>query len=261
MIFWQWWYFSCSNFCPKQRFRYPKTAFKICCYLTTLFQYTQVKLWMCFFVIYYFRNSMDEERFLNHTFLLSQHCTIDKLRPINPIWHRPQTTYYKNYPAQGSSWALLNYTLYLMQATCVQIYAKQYFYFRSPSSPWPGPQWNSIFRVFFSAWSIYFHHVKNKKIMPYSTFSDHRAWLHICLLTKLGNLLVQNLGHNHLKNAEFLVWEVYVRENECLLLPILCTFQNPTDPVNLKCIVYHWWYKFERHRKSIAANGWSNQKP
>ena len=45
-----------------------------------------------FFVIYYFRNSMDEERFLNHTFLLSQHCTIDKLRPINPIWHRPQTT-------------------------------------------------------------------------------------------------------------------------------------------------------------------------
>ena len=82
-----------------------------------------------FFVIYYFRNSMDEERFLNHTFLLSQHCTIDKLRPINPIWHRPQTTYYKNCPAQGLSWALLNDTLYLMQATCVQIYAKQYLLF------------------------------------------------------------------------------------------------------------------------------------
>ena len=35
------------------------------------------------------------------------------------------------------------------------------------------------------------------------------------------------------RNAANITWRVYWRRNKCLLLSIVCNFQNPTDPLNL----------------------------
>ena len=58
-------------------------------------------------------------------------------------------------------------------------------YFRSPISPWRGPQWNSLFWAFFSRHGPYFYHTKNQPLLrPPSTFSEHWPWFWPYLLSE-----------------------------------------------------------------------------
>ena len=78
-------------------------------------------------------------------------------------------------------------------------------FFRSPISPWRGPQWKSLFGAFFSRHGLYFHHTKNQPpLRPPSTFSENWPWFWPYLLSKqfMKKKLVTNLGHYLLKKCK-----------------------------------------------------------
>ena len=65
---------------------------------------------------------------------------------------------------------------------------------------------------FFSSHGLYFHHAKKSASTEApSPFSEHLPLFSPYLFSKkiYETFLVQNLGHNHLKNATFVAWEVY----------------------------------------------------
>ena len=71
-------------------------------------------------------------------------------------------------------------------------------YFRSPISPWTGPQWNSLFWAFFSTWSRLSPYQKSASAeAPFNLFWTLTMILAIFAFWKSYEIfLVQNLGHN-----------------------------------------------------------------
>ena len=103
-------------------------------------------------------------------------------------------------------------------------------FFRSPISPWTGPQWKSLFGAFFLSMVYIFTMPKIGlhwgPVQPFLNV-DHNFSKN-CFLKKLWKNFGTKIWVVTIrKNAKFFVWWGYWVRNKCLLLSTFCTFQTP----------------------------------
>ena len=125
---------------------------------------------------------------------------------------------------------------YLTQATCSQIFAKQYLLFWNFNFTMKGASDEDDILSFFPSYDLYFYHTKNQlRLSPPSGFSRHLSlFWPVSLCQPWLKTIEQNIWVIiFTKSAKLSVLEVPSVRNNCLLLDTFCTFKSPIGPLNL----------------------------
>ena len=132
------------------------------------------------------------------------------------------------------SWILLNVTNIWCKQLKHRYLQNNICFFRSPISPWTGPQWRSLFRAFFSGWSIFSPYQKSALTEPpFKLFWTSTMILAKLVFKQIGEIfLVQNLGHDHLEKCKISCLVGFINEKQVSTLAHFFYFSNSIDRLN-----------------------------
>ena len=141
---------------------------------------------------------------------------------------------------KGTSWTLLIITNIWLQHLVQGYLENNICYFRSPISPWRGPQSNSLFRTFFINKFYIFTMPKISMdwgpLQPFLNI-DH-DFGHICFLKKLWNFFGTKSGsYSGQKFIFFSFWVFFYWETSIYFCPLFVHFRTLSDTLTYSAVI------------------------